>query len=228
MSSSNLRIVDFEGYRNVIRHYEEARDDEVAFIIGDVAEPREWDDLAEDAEVTGEEPWSYFQETTILVEDGVKHYADYAYPAWTFADEETTEDLEAADSQLAGLHAFPMDALVETHHRVLTVEDLCTHVHALEQEYGDDYVCLTGNLQPRSGDLRIGQAGSMGQIASTYFPGTAFDDSVFAGLQSSNGILAGTQILPREVVADEALRVVDGEVQEAGPENEAETEAETA
>lgn len=211
---ATVRVLDFDQYRDLLRDFDEHAfdDDSVRWIVGEPAARRDFDDLREEHDLTGERPASYVDDPTLEVSRH-KQYGDFGFPTDAFVDSETTSDLKAADPQLVGLYGFPKSAVNELNHRVLTTSDLLEHVGTLEAEYGDDHVLMVGAWSPvgRYQVLNDGDRG-VARIGETVFPSNAVAGSGLDGLEKGSSTLAGTLVLERSDLTQDVISLVDDDV----------------
>lgn len=261
-SSKTVRILDFEGYREIIEQVRDFENDP-HFVIGTQAPERDFADMVDEwvhlvgssgvrdfaidsdpstelldddrnpidvdvpDHVTDETPSHYLDEPEIGADDGVKRIGDAAFPAYGFADQGSTDELEQADRTLIGTTIYPGDAVRSAHPGVLTVADMLDTVDALFDEYdADEYAIMIGAFSPKD-SYRIMSEGPVQRTADVIFPSDAFTstdsiDSVGAG----NPALYGTVIVERDALSEDAKALVDGDVDEIGP-DEADEQAET-
>lgn len=235
--SETLRAIDFDGYLDIVDQLvTDVFTEPHYWVTGTLAPTRDWEDLIDVIDgVVGlrtftrpEEDWEdwnpyedlpdrFHAEIPMDVNDGVKQFANWKYPSWAFVDEESTEDIERADAQLAGVAAFPEDAVRTEDHRVLSPAEYMERIEALQDHYGDEYILMTGVFSPPGGGFSIQDSESVHRIGMNTFPAGVFANSGISSIKSAKTTLGGALILRRDDVTSDVLDIVDGEAEEVGP-----------
>jgi len=203
MSSISVLLTDFDGY---IDHIESATDD-----CHHADEPHSWVIGTVGVGVNEFDEWAVREPPVEIDDDGdatVKRIGDLVYPADAFADQETTDDIVAADWQLAGLAAFPVDSLDTHHHRVLHTGQLVAILRDLRRHY-DNHAIMTGGWAPNR-DWSIMADGTVWNAGCLRYPAAVFDDGDVRTLQRAKLQFGGSIILPRDVLSEQAHEVLDG------------------
>jgi len=235
--SGTIRALDFEGLAAVVEQAVDVWDDPHYWHAGTVSPTRGWPQLFEtidgivglthlsqtvvhgdqlDNETLKHLPDTFAAGVPVETDGEVKRYGDWQYPAWAFADPDTTADLEPADAQFAGLTAFPASAVNQTDHRLLSPAELLERIDGVAAAYGDEYAILTGHFGPDDG-FAVRDADSVHRFGMTQYPADLFADTGIASIQQGKGPLTGALILRRDDLAAGTLKLVDSEAKQAGP-----------
>jgi hypothetical protein len=230
----DIRLVSFEGYRNLVTQVTQALDEHY-YVIGTPTQRRSWRDLLEDgyteledalhvAEVgpfstldqlidaapDDERPSMVHEPLALVASDGVKRVSPFVYPAWMFGDPDTTTDIGRADTQLLATGVFPAEYVQPNHHRVRSPVQFLDVVDDLEAEYGDEYALMTGAFSP-SGSFSVMDEESVKSIAGLQWPSGAFAETGISGLNALQDVFFGTLIVAREDLTLDAQDFLAGE-----------------
>lgn len=220
MSAPDLRLRSLEGFADDIQALDDDRDD-YRVVIGDIAPCKSTTDLRErlefeDAFVVGTDTP---EPTTEAVEDGhCARYVDYQYPDFAFdADLTETNPLDTADAQFAGTHFFPTERLDTSHHRVLEFGEFYDVFQRVIDTVDDptEYAAMTGYFNPAGGEWSIISEGAFFRLHSVAFPRGISPDDDATLLRKANMAFSGLLIVPRDVLSEQALDVVEGTALEA-------------
>jgi hypothetical protein len=235
--SGTLRALDFDGFAAVVEQAVDVFDESHYWHAGTVSPTQDWPELLEtadamvgldhlsravahgddlDDQTLAELPDRFAAAVRLETDGEVKRYGDWQYPAWAFADPETTADLKRADAQFAGLTAFPASAVDQADHRLLSPGELLDRIDDVAAAYGDEYALLTGHFGPDDG-FSVRDAGSVHRIGITQYPADIFADTGIGPIQQAKTPLTGALILRRNDLAARTLKLVDGEADQAGP-----------
>jgi len=235
--SGTIRALDFEGLAAVVEQSVDVWDDPHYWHAGTVSPTRDWPQLLEtidgivgldrlaqtvvhgdqfDDETLDMLPDRFAAGVPVEADVEVKRYGDWQYPCWAFADPDTTDDLERADAQFAGLTAFPVSAVNQADHRLLSPGELLDRIDDVAAAYGDEYAILTGHFGPVGG-FSVRDAESVHRFGMTQYPADIFADTGIDPIQQGKGPLTGALILRRDDLAARTLKLVDGEAEQAGP-----------
>lgn len=232
---SDVRLLDFDGYENLVREYAEITDETPYFVVGTSAPRRDFGDLLADyAAMVGDHallehargeyehedeldsPSMYLDRVSLESSDGVIRIGDVGFPDYGFVDDVDAQALEqAVDRTLLGASAFPESAVRPEHPAVLSTSAYLETVADLREQYDpDEYAVAVGAFAP-VGNYSISNEGGVHRIGDTIFPAYAFSNrSGIASIQKAGTVFYGTTIVPREYLSEDALALIDGDVDE--------------
>lgn len=229
-----VRALSWSGFQDLVRDIPTQYPEDGRIVIGTHTPRRDWPELLREmlgiqgipfeqdvdafVDALNEDdlmPSHVHEAPTPTADDGGWFVGDFAYPAHGFQGDDPSV-LEAADTQLLGTHLFPADSVATSHHRVLSVDEYANHVMRLADHYGDERAVLVGRWMPQDTYQIFGHEGDY-QVAGTRFPPTVFEQEGFAALKNAHQALAGTIIVPRDILTPEVQALVDGERDEVAP-----------
>lgn len=201
---SDVRVYDWEAFREDIRELADAPEERYHFIVGEVAPKREFAEMVEEFEAFDEEPHSCVDDPSLERDGELIRYGDYIVPA-DGINAHYADDVVVHKS-LAGLHAGAESVLKTEHPNVHSDAQIIRWTHDLEDDLGSDVVLLSGAFQP-DGTYQITNDGPECRIGATRFQASVFSEgSIQAGPGKLSQYLAGTLVLPRAQVTDDVLR----------------------